>query len=51
MLRFCALVECGTGVLIVAQADGYATAEHALAERVFASGARLIESRQIYCLA
>ena len=38
MLRFCALVECGTG-------------EHTLAERVFASGARLIESRQIYCLA
>ena len=51
MLRFCALVECGTGVLIGAEADGYATAEHALAERVFASGARLIESRQIYCLA
>ena len=38
MLRFCALVECGTGVLIGAQADGYATGEHALAERVFASG-------------
>ena len=38
MLRFCALVECGTGVLIAAQADGYATGEHTLAERVFASG-------------
>lgn len=38
MLRFCALVECGTGVLIGAQADGYATGEHTLAERVFASG-------------
>ena len=38
MLRFCALVECGTGVLIGAQADGYATGEHTLAERVFVSG-------------
>ena len=27
MLRFCALVECGTGVLIGAQTDGYATGE------------------------
>ena len=39
MLRFCALVECCTGVLIVAQADGYTTGEHTLAERVFASAA------------
>ena len=39
MLRFCALVECGTGVLIGAQADSYATGEHALAERLFAGGA------------
>ena len=38
MLRFCALVECGTGVLIGAQADRYATGEHTLAERVCASG-------------
>ena len=39
MLRFCALDKCGTRVLIGAQADRYATGEHTLAEREFASGA------------